>query len=57
MHRLFVMNQVNKVNFRKEFFRVNLSDIKAAIEKMGGDARWTMLAEAAEYRETLRSRP
>ena len=53
LHRLFVMSQVNKTNFRKEFFRVSLSDIKAAIEKLGGEAHWTMLAEAAEYRETL----
>ena len=54
LHRLFVMNQVNKVNFRKEFFRVSLTEIKAAIEKMEGEAHWTMLAEAAQYRETLR---
>ena len=54
LHRLFVMSQVNKTNFRKEFFRVNLSDIKMAIEKLGGEAHWTMLAEAAQYRETLR---
>ena len=33
LHRLFVMGQVNKTNFRKEFFRANLEDIKAAIEK------------------------
>ena len=54
LHHHFVMNQVNKMNFRKEFFRANLSYIKAAVEKLGGEARWTMLAEAAEYRETLR---
>jgi hypothetical protein len=54
LHRIFVMGQVNKTNFRKEFFRANLDDIKSAIEKLGGIANWTMVAEAAQYRETLR---
>ena len=54
LHRLFLTGQMNKTNFRKEFFRANLDDIKAAIEKLGGEAHWTMLAEAAQYRETLR---
>jgi len=54
LHRLFLMGQVNKTNFRKEFFRANLDDIKSAVEEIGGIANWTMLAEAAQYRETLR---
>jgi hypothetical protein len=47
------MGQVNKTNSRKEFFRADLKDIKSAVEKIGGNAHWTMLAEAAQYRETL----
>jgi len=47
------MGQVNKVNFRKEFFRANLSEIKAVVEQLGGEAHWTMVADAAQYRETL----
>jgi hypothetical protein len=54
LHRLFVMDQVNKTNFRKEFFRATLDDIKAAVGKLGGEAHWTLLADAAQYRETLR---
>jgi len=54
LHRLFITGQVNKVNFRKEFFRANLDDIKSAIEQLGGEAHWTLIAEAAQYRETLR---
>ena len=45
--------QMNKVNHRKEFIRVDLSIIKAIIEKKGLNANWTMLADAAEYRESL----
>lgn len=54
LHRVFVLNQLNKTNTRKEFFRIKLADIKEAVEKMGVDAHWTMLSEAAQYRETLR---
>jgi hypothetical protein len=53
LHRLFLMGQVNKTNNRKEFFRADLNDIKSAVEKLGGNAHWTMLADAAQYRETL----
>jgi vacuolar-type H+-ATPase subunit H len=54
LHRMFITAQVNKVNFRKEFFRVELEDIKSAVEKLGGTANWTMRSEAAHYRQTLR---
>lgn len=53
LHRQFVLKQMNKVNYRKEFFRVSLREIHAEVEKAGLSAKWTMLAEAREYRETL----
>lgn len=54
LHQLFVMEQVNKANPRKEFFRVPLSEIREAIEGMGLDGvAWTMTAAAKEYRESL----
>ena len=53
LHKHFVLGQVNKVNHRKEFFRAPLAEIRREIEGMGIDARWTMLAEAREYRESL----
>jgi hypothetical protein len=34
LHHLFRDNQVNKNNFRKEFFRVTLAEIRQAVEKM-----------------------
>lgn len=52
LHLLFSEYQLNRVNPRKEFFRVPLSSIRAAIEGMGLATRWTMRAEAAEYRES-----
>lgn len=53
LHQDLALMQVNKVNPRKEFFRVPLSNIKALVERRGLNATWTMAAEAAEYRETL----
>lgn len=47
------MHQLNKVNHRKEFFRLNLSELRHEIERLGIDAKWTMLAEARQYRESL----
>lgn len=53
LHNHFVLMQVNKVNHRKEFFRADLSHIREEVEKFGLSAKWTMAAEAREYRETL----
>jgi hypothetical protein len=54
LHQCFLLMQLNKVNFRKEFFRVNLRQIRAEIEKLGlTGVQWTTTAVAKEYRETL----
>lgn len=54
LHRIFDANSVNKVNPRKEFFRLPLSEIKKAVEDEGvEDIHWTMKAEALEYRESI----
>jgi hypothetical protein len=53
LHKVFVRNQVNKVNPRKEFFRVPLSDVRGYLEQQGIKASWTMASAAVEYRESL----
>ena len=53
LHKHFLLMQVNKVNYRKEFFRASLKEIRQEVEKLGVEAKWTMRAEAREYRETL----
>lgn len=53
LHKHFLINQVNKVNHRKEFFRAKLADIRSELESLGMKASWTMVAEAKEYRESL----
>ncbi|HEN3632146.1 TPA: DUF4041 domain-containing protein [Yersinia enterocolitica] len=53
LHKEFKDAQVNKVNPRKEFFNVPLSEIKALIDSMNIETHWTLKAEAHEYRESL----
>jgi hypothetical protein len=58
IHRRFMAMQVNKINPRKEFFRVKLADIRSEIDKLnqGEDftiTHWTDKADATEYKETL----
>ncbi|MEO6808052.1 MAG: DUF4041 domain-containing protein [Isosphaeraceae bacterium] len=53
LHRRFLQNQVNKVNRRKEFFRLKLQDIRSVIDELAPEVKWTMAAEAQDYRDTL----
>ncbi|MDB4909140.1 MAG: hypothetical protein JWO05_3924 [Gemmatimonadetes bacterium] len=53
LHRHFALHQMNKVNFRKEFFRVELAFIRDELDKLGVSTRWTMLARARDYRESI----
>lgn len=53
LHKRFVRTQMNKVNSRKEFFRVGLKSIREEIERLGLQTKWTMTAEAREYKESL----
>lgn len=54
LHKAFHEKSVNKINPRKEFFRLPLSEIKQKVINEGvEDIHWTMKAEAAEYRESV----
>ena len=54
LHQRFVRNQVNKMNPRKEFFRIPLQEVRQEIEKLnlGIEVAWTLTAAAREFRET-----
>ena len=53
LHKIFANSQINKVNTRKEFFRLKLGDIKRVVEDRNIETHWTMKAEAMHYRESL----
>ena len=52
LHQEFDLHRINKVNYRKEFFRLPLEVIRDFASKRGLEATFTMVAEAREYRET-----
>lgn len=55
LHKAFDNKRVNKVNNRKEFFKVTLDEIRTEVEKnFDKTVEYTKLAEAQEYRQTLK---
>ena len=54
LHTHFRKNEVNKVNQRKEFFKVSLDEIeKVVLENYNGPVSFTKLAQAEQYRRSL----
>jgi hypothetical protein len=59
IHQQFVDMRINKINMRKEFFRVTLNDIRARVESLArgkdylGDVTWTEKARAQNYYDSL----
>lgn len=53
LHKILSKNRVNKVNFRKEFFRTDVDSLKELVEDIDPTAEFvtTMLAE--EYKQTV----
>lgn len=52
LHKKFLRMQLNKVNPRKEFFKVSLNEIREEIEKLNLNVKWTMIAAAKQYKES-----
>jgi hypothetical protein len=53
LHNRFWEKRVNWANDRKEFFRVSVEEVTAAIRECGLSAEVLSVPEAREYRETL----
>lgn len=57
LHNTFKENQVNLVNPRKEFYNVSLVEIEKVVkENYNATVTFTHIAEAVQYRESLRIR-
>lgn len=55
LHDRFKEYELNKVNPRKEFFKIPLSEIQKAVSELHGSVvNWTIDPPADEYRESLR---
>ena len=53
LHKKFDIQRVNLVNNRKEFFHVNLNDIKEEALKISPKAEFIETIEARDYRESI----
>lgn len=54
LHSAFESKKVNKINGRREFFRVSLDEIKAVVRaNFDKTVEWTDIAEADQYRQSL----
>jgi hypothetical protein len=54
LHKRFAERRLNRVNSKKEFFKVSLEEIEAFVkEHANAEIEFIKLAEAREYRETL----
>lgn len=54
LHHIFDSKKVNTVNYRKEYFRVTLDEIKAEVSRLGIVAEFQENPDAFQYRESLR---
>ncbi|MBJ3784269.1 DUF4041 domain-containing protein [Devosia sediminis] len=53
LHNTFAARRVNATNFRKEFFRVSIDEVEAAVKQLAPGAAFFKDVEAQEYRETM----
>ncbi len=54
LHTAFESKKVNKINHRREFFRVSLDEIKAEVRKnFDKTVEWVDIPEAEQYRQSL----
>ena len=52
LHRALHRKRLNRVNLRKEFFRVGFDEIRQIVEANHGEVAYEATAEALQYRET-----
>lgn len=52
LHKMFSRNRINKVNFRKEFFRVSLDSVVQCVERLHGKVEYEATPEALQFHES-----
>jgi hypothetical protein len=56
LHKEFADRRINMSNFRKEFFRVSLDEVEAAVARLAPEAGFFKDREAQEWHETIARR-
>lgn len=54
LHHHFNHYRVNKINYRKEYFKIQISQIKEFLDNEKIHAKFMLKAEASQYRESLK---
>ena len=54
LHKVFDDKRLNLINMRKEFFNVTLEEIEEEVKKCFGDFKLTKIAEAEQFRKSLK---
>ena len=54
LHKRFEYKRVNRANTRKEFFKISITEIEQELKKVDNNIELIKIAEARQYRETLR---
>ncbi len=52
LHKRFHHRRLNKINTRKEFFRVSLAEVEQAVQAEGASVEFTQVARAEDFRKT-----
>ena len=53
LHQAFDKHKVNSVNWRKEYFKVSLNDIKKKVTELGYKVEWEDYAYAPQFRDSM----
>lgn len=53
LHQRFSDRRLNRINHRKEFFQVSLSEVEDAVVERGADIEFTRIAEAEQFRRSV----
>lgn len=53
LHQAFDKHKVNSVNWRKEYFKVSLDDIKKKVTELGYKVEWEDYAYAPQFRDSM----
>ena len=53
LHKVFDLQRVNVVNWRKEYFQVPLTEIRRVVEESGIHCEWVEVPEALQYHNSV----
>jgi hypothetical protein len=56
IHDLLLERKLNRVNPRKEFFKITITELKEVLTRAGFQVKWTIASDVQEWREKRRAK-